>query len=96
MWAYLKKDNYVTGFAGAQVKNKLKDALDFWRGGNGQWAGSFLSRRSHFQKLLGKWKVAVLQCCFPCWTIMKTCSCFHLWEYIMFLSPHICSGLNKV
>ncbi len=25
----LKKDNYVTGFAGAQVKNKLKDAMIF-------------------------------------------------------------------
>ena len=29
MWAYSKKDNYVSGFAGTKTKERLKDGLLF-------------------------------------------------------------------
>jgi hypothetical protein len=66
----IRKDNYVSGFTGNKVKERLKDGLIFGVQDLGRGEGYLYGGRSAVPQLLGEWEIVVLQCGVPGWTVM--------------------------
>ena len=67
----IRKDNYVSGFAGNKAKERLKDGLIFGVQDLGTREGGVYGGRSAVPQLLGEWKIVVLQCGIPGWVCVE-------------------------